>query len=173
MNTNVTSDIILCNLTYFNYIKSHKSRKYVLNHVFLFPCVDPEGGTRGQSSLWKSGNEIILQQYVYVMDVSSVRPPPAMISKFPFTYLAIFAIVEIFFFFLIWVLRPFQEYFTYIEPIVNQRWGKTGVPGEKPPDLPVQYLAIVEIWFYIPVILRHAMKWCKLISLKLAQLLIT
>ena len=31
----------------------------------------------------------------------------------------------------IWVLRPFQEHFTYIEPIVNQRWAKTGVPGEK------------------------------------------
>ena len=30
---------------------------------------------------------------------------------------------------------------TYIEPIVNQRWAKTGVPGEKPPDLPVQNLA--------------------------------
>ena len=38
------------------------------------------------------------------------------------------------FFFLIWVLRPFQEYFTYIEPIVHRRWAKTGVPGEKPPD---------------------------------------
>ena len=36
----------------------------------------------------------------------------------------------------IWVLRSFQEHFTYacIEPIVNQRWAKTGVPGEKPPD---------------------------------------
>ena len=41
----------------------------------------------------------------------------------------------------IWVLRPFQEYFTYIEHIVIQRWAKTGVPGEKPPDLPVQNLA--------------------------------
>ena len=41
----------------------------------------------------------------------------------------------------IWVLRPFQEYFTYIEPIVNHRLAKTGVPGEKPPDLPVQNLA--------------------------------
>ena len=41
-----------------------------------------------------------------------------------------------FFFFLIWVLRPFQEYFTYIEPIVYRRWAKTGVPGEKPPDHP-------------------------------------
>ena len=29
-----------------------------------------------------------------------------------------------------WVLRPFQAYFTFIEPIVNQRWAKTGVPGE-------------------------------------------
>ena len=41
----------------------------------------------------------------------------------------------------IWILRPFQEYFTYIGPIVNQRSAKTGVPGEKPPDLPVQNLA--------------------------------
>ena len=40
------------------------------------------------------------------------------------------------FFFLIWVLWPFQEYFTYIEPIVHQRWVKTGEPGEKPPDHP-------------------------------------
>ena len=30
-----------------------------------------------------------------------------------------------------WVLRPFQEYFNYIEPIFNQRWAKAGVPGEK------------------------------------------
>ena len=35
----------------------------------------------------------------------------------------------------------FQEYWTYIESIVNQRWAKTGVPGEKPPDLPMQNLA--------------------------------
>ena len=41
----------------------------------------------------------------------------------------------------IWVLWPFQEYFTYIELIVNQRWAKTGVPREKAPDLPVQNLA--------------------------------
>ena len=44
--------------------------------------------------------------------------------------------VEIIFFFLIWVLRPFKEYFTYIELIVHQRWVKTGEPGEKPPDHP-------------------------------------
>ena len=36
---------------------------------------------------------------------------------------------KFFFFFLIWVLRPFQEYFTYIEPIVHQRWAKKGEPG--------------------------------------------
>ena len=39
------------------------------------------------------------------------------------------------------VLLPFQEYFTYIEPIVNQRWMQIGVLGEKPPDLAVQNLA--------------------------------
>ena len=42
--------------------------------------------------------------------------------------------VFFFFFFFIWVLWPFQEYFTYIEPIIHQRWAKTGEPGEKPPD---------------------------------------
>ena len=42
----------------------------------------------------------------------------------------------ILFFFLIWVLQAFQEYFTYIEPIVHQRWAKTREPGEKPPDHP-------------------------------------
>ena len=36
-------------------------------------------------------------------------------------------------FFFIWVLRPFQEYFTYIEPIKGDR--KPENPG-KPPDLP-------------------------------------
>ena len=40
-----------------------------------------------------------------------------------------------------WGLRSFQEYFTSIEPKINERWKKTGVPGEKPPDLPVQNLA--------------------------------
>ena len=33
-------------------------------------------------------------------------------------------------------LRPFQEYFTYIEQIVYQRWAKTGETWEKPPDHP-------------------------------------
>ena len=41
-----------------------------------------------------------------------------------------------FFIFFIWVLQPFQEYFTYIEPTFHQRWAKAGEPGEKPPDNP-------------------------------------
>ena len=41
----------------------------------------------------------------------------------------------------IWFLWPFQDYFTYIEPIVYLRWVNTGVPREKPPDLPMQNLA--------------------------------
>ena len=46
----------------------------------------------------------------------------------------------IYIFFLIWVLWPFQEYFTYIELIILQRraktgdLGKNGEPGEKKPD---------------------------------------
>ena len=38
----------------------------------------------------------------------------------------------------IWVIWPFQEYFTYIKPIVNLRWAKTREPIEKTLDLPVQ-----------------------------------
>ena len=41
-----------------------------------------------------------------------------------------------FFVFFIWVIRSFQEYFTYIELIVHQMWVKTREPGEKPPDHP-------------------------------------
>ena len=33
-------------------------------------------------------------------------------------------------------LQPFEEYFTYIEPIVHQRWANTGKPGEK--HLPIR-----------------------------------
>ena len=40
-----------------------------------------------------------------------------------------------FFFFFLVVggggLHPFQEYFTYIEPIVHQRWANSGEPGKK------------------------------------------
>ena len=32
--------------------------------------------------------------------------------------------------FLVLVLRPFQDYFTHIDPIANQRCAKTAVPGE-------------------------------------------
>ena len=35
-----------------------------------------------------------------------------------------------FFFFLIWVLRPFQKYFTYMELILHQRWAKPENSGE-------------------------------------------
>ena len=54
-------------------------------------------------------------------------------SLFVFSY-SLFISVSIYLF--TWVLRPFQEYFTYIEPIVHRRWAKTGVPGEKSPDHP-------------------------------------
>ena len=44
----------------------------------------------------------------------------------------------IFIFFFFFDLQPFQEYmyFTYIEPIIHQRWVKTGELREKPPDHP-------------------------------------
>ena len=54
-----------------------------------------------------------------------------------------------FFFFLIWVLRPFQEYFTYIEPIVHRRWAKTGEPR---PSNPVTYMSnacIVYVYYKV------------------------
>ena len=41
----------------------------------------------------------------------------------------------------IWILLPFQKYFTYIELFINQRWAKTGVPGETPRDLQVRNFA--------------------------------
>ena len=46
-----------------------------------------------------------------------------------------------FFFFFDLVLRPFREYFSYIKPIVYQRWAKTRGPGEKPPAIRKQNLA--------------------------------
>ena len=33
-------------------------------------------------------------------------------------------------------LLPFLDYFTYFELIQSTMWRKTGVPGEKPPDMP-------------------------------------
>ena len=39
------------------------------------------------------------------------------------------------------VLRPFQEYFSYIEPTVNQRLAETALDGKETPDLPVKNLA--------------------------------
>ena len=62
-----------------------------------------------------------------------VRPPPGQQQSFVEIDHEIFSTVIFFFFFLflIWVLRPFQEYFTCIKPIVHQRWAKTGEPGGK------------------------------------------
>ena len=42
-------------------------------------------------------------------------------------------------------LRPFQEYFTYIEPIVHQRWAKTGEPGKKHLTIRKQNLAFPHV----------------------------
>ena len=47
-----------------------------------------------------------------------------------YVYYCTFDIVLLLLILLIWVLRPFQEYSTYIEPIVHHSWGKTGEPGE-------------------------------------------
>ena len=46
-----------------------------------------------------------------------------------------------FFFFLIWVLWPFQEYFTYIEPIVHRRWRKPENPEKNHLTIRKQNLA--------------------------------
>ena len=43
------------------------------------------------------------------------------------------------------VLLPFQDYFIYFEPFVNQRWTQTGVPEENTPDLPLKDL-VSKMW---------------------------
>ena len=81
---------------------------------------------------------------IYLSSAESAHHMISVISKkktkevFRFFFLFIAPNIKrgFFVFFLIWVLRPFQEYFTYIEPIVHRRWAKTGEPGEKPPDHP-------------------------------------
>ena len=40
-------------------------------------------------------------------------------------------VILFFCFFFIWILWPFQEYFSYIEWTVHQRWAKTGEPMVK------------------------------------------
>ena len=51
-----------------------------------------------------------------------------------------------FFFFLIWVLRSLQEYFTYIEPIVHQRWArKPENPGKNHLTIRKQNLAFLHV----------------------------
>ena len=53
-----------------------------------------------------------------------------------YIYVYILRVKNDYFFFFFFVLRPFQEYFIYIELIVHQRWAKTGEPGENPLDHP-------------------------------------
>ena len=68
-----------------------------------------------------------LSQYLWFYDIYH------HLSKYSNT---VIPLIPSTFIFLIWVLRPFQKYFTYIEPILHQRWMKTGESGEKPPDHP-------------------------------------
>ena len=49
------------------------------------------------------------------------------------------------FFVFIWVLQPFQEYLTYIEPIVHQRWAKTGDPRKNHLTIPKQNMAFSHV----------------------------
>ena len=60
---------------------------------------------------------------------------------FFFFFFFLFFFFFFFFFVVVVVLPSFQGYFTSFEPIVNQRWAKTGVPGENPADAPLQNLA--------------------------------
>ena len=56
-----------------------------------------------------------------------------------------------FFFFLIWVLQPFQEYFTYIKPIIHQRWAKTEEPRKNHLTIRKHNFAFSSnriIWYY-------------------------
>ena len=65
------------------------------------------------------------------MYTSDVMSSCACTSSYAFYYVNGGAFIYSFIFFIF----VFQEYFSYIESIVEQRWAKTGVPGEKPPDL--------------------------------------
>ena len=47
--------------------------------------------------------------------------------------------------FFIWVLWPFQEYFTYIEPIIHQRWVKAREPGKNHLTIRKQNLAFPQV----------------------------
>ena len=79
---------------------------------------------------------IYLNRRVFVMEATYLMLGDASLLQIFFFMICIFFFFFFFFFFWIWVLRPFQEYFTYIEPIVHRKWAKTGEPGEKPPDHP-------------------------------------
>ena len=78
---------------------------------------------------------MLLVPFWMIKDYHDIILVVAIAEEINYKYCS-FRVSFFFFFFLIWVLRPFQEYFTYIEPIVHRRWAKTGEPGEKPPDHP-------------------------------------
>ena len=80
------------------------------------------------SNHWKSENN---QLYIDCVGVQYVNSYASFVS-FPTEREK----RSLFLFFFIWFLWPFQEYFTYIEPIVHQRWTKTGGAREKTPDHP-------------------------------------
>ena len=82
-----------------------------------------------------------LQRYINELSVSSTRNVTKMwvlylINRYEVVKVTL-RICECF----ILVLRLFQDYFAYIESIVNQRLAKTCVFGEKPPDPPLKNLA--------------------------------
>ena len=94
--------------------KQQKTKKHLIGHLLclsrIISC--PARKTVSENTVFKSHfREIPTVDYHHTLHIKTF----------------------FFFFFLIWVLRPFQEYFTYIEPIVHRRWAKT---GEKPPDHP-------------------------------------
>ena len=57
-------------------------------------------------------------------------------SVLDLVYKLLLLFIYLFIYFFDLGFTAFQEYVTYIEPIVHQRWAKTGEPGEKPPDHP-------------------------------------
>ena len=79
-------------------------------------------------------NEMALNELVKLATLWTTRPWWSGGCRIIHSFVSHYSFVEFFFF--IWVLWPFQEYFTYVEPIVHQRWVKTWEPREKPPDHP-------------------------------------
>ena len=74
-----------------------------------------------------------LYRHVLVMSDLVYTVSQAYLSMYAKNTALYFQSRNSFFFFILW---PFQKFFTYIKPIVHQRWAKTGESGEKPPDHP-------------------------------------